>query len=105
MGGSRLMIKSELVASIHAQSAHLYQHQAEKIVDAILDEIASAIAQGDRVELRGFGTFAAKVRSARLGRNPKNGKSVTVLRKVVPYFKPGKEMRERLNSTPADEDV
>ena len=70
-----------------------------------LDEIASAIAQGDRVELRGFGTFAAKVRSARLGRNPKNGKSVTVLRKVVPYFKPGKEMRERLNSTPADEDV
>ena len=96
------MIKSELVARIHAQNAHLYQRQAEKLVNAILNEITSAIARGDRVELRGFGMFTAKVRSARLGRNPKTGTDVPVPRKVVPYFKSGKEIRERLNSTGGD---
>ena len=96
-----VMIKSELVARIHAQTPNLSQRDTEKIVNAILDEIASAIARGDRVELRGFGAFAAKVRSAHLGRNPKTGMGVAVSKKLVPHFKPGKEMRERLN--PASE--
>jgi|SRR5271156_457690 integration host factor subunit beta len=99
------MIKSELVARIRAQNPDLYQHQAEKIVNAILDEISLAIAWGDRVELRGFGAFTCRVRSPRVGRNPKTGMDVPVPKKVVPYFKPGKEIRERLNSTPASGDV
>ena|SRR5271155_3865480 len=96
------MIKSELVQRIRAQNPHLYHHRVENLVNAILDEIASAIARGDRVELRDFGAFSPRVRPAHLGRNPKNGTLVPVPRKVVPYFKPGKEMRERLiNATPA----
>ena len=67
-----VMIKSELVARIHAQTLNLSQRDTEKIVNAILDEIASATARGDRVELRGFGAFAAKVRSAHLGPQPEN---------------------------------
>jgi integration host factor subunit beta len=100
------MLKSELVQRIRAQSPDLSRRQSEKIVDAILDEISSAIVRGDRVELRGFGAFTTKVRSAHIIRNPKTGTDVPVPRKVVPYFKPGKEMRERLiNATPAGGDV
>ena len=91
------MIKSELVQKLAEQNPHLYQRDIEKIVNAILDTISDALAQGGRVELRGFGTFAVKKRGARTGRNPRTGKSVQVSEKFVPVFKTGKEMRQRLN--------
>jgi integration host factor subunit beta len=94
------MIKSELVQRIAETNPHLYQRDVENIVDAILDEITRALARGDRVELRGFGAFSVKSRPARLGRNPRTGEQVKVTEKVVPYFKTGKEMRERLNRQP-----
>ena len=91
------MIKSELVQRIAAQNPHLYQRDVENIVNAILDEIIAAMARGDRVELRGFGAFSVKQRPARTGRNPRTGAHVSVDQKCVPFFKTGKEMRERLN--------
>ncbi|CEJ09806.1 integration host factor subunit beta [Phreatobacter sp. AB_2022a] len=91
------MIKSELVQKIAEQNPQLYQRDVENIVNAILDEIVSALARGDRVELRGFGAFSVKARAARVGRNPRTGAHVAVEDKVVPFFKTGKEMRERLN--------
>ena len=91
------MIKSELVQRISAQNPHLYQRDVEKIVNAILGEIVAAMARGDRVELRGFGAFSVKQRPARTGRNPRTGAHVSVDQKCVPFFKTGKEMRERLN--------
>ncbi|HEX5779737.1 MAG TPA: integration host factor subunit beta [Xanthobacteraceae bacterium] len=94
------MITSELVQRIAEHNPHLYQRDVENIVNAILDEIVAALARGDRVELRGFGAFSVKERPARLGRNPRTGEQVKVTEKVVPYFKTGKEMRERLNRRP-----
>ena len=91
------MIKSELVQRISAQNPHLYQRDVENIVNAILGEIIAAMARGDRVELRGFGAFSVKNRPARTGRNPRTGAHVAVEKKSVPFFKTGKEMRERLN--------
>jgi integration host factor subunit beta len=91
------MIKSELVQKLAEQNPHLYTRDIEKIVNAILGTIGDALAQGDRVELRGFGTFAVKSRGARTGRNPKTGDLVAVAEKAVPVFKTGKEMRRRLN--------
>jgi integration host factor subunit beta len=91
------MIKSELVQRIADRNPHLYQRDVEKIVNAILDEITKALSRGDRVELRGFGAFSVKRRDARLGRNPRTGAHGSVGEKVVPFFKTGKEMRERLN--------
>jgi integration host factor subunit beta len=91
------MIKSQLVQKIAEANPHLYQRDVENIIDAILEEITGALARGDRVELRGFGAFSVKSRPARTGRNPRTGAQVKVIEKVVPYFKTGKEMRERLN--------
>jgi integration host factor subunit beta len=91
------MIKSELVQRIATTNPHLYQRDVELIVNAILDEITEALARGDRVELRGFGAFSVKQRPARVGRNPRTGDKVPVKEKAVPFFKTGKEMRERLN--------
>ena len=91
------MIKSELVQRISEHNPHLYQRDVENIVNAILDEIVAALARGDRVELRGFGAFSVKHRPARAGRNPRTGAHVPVDQKTVPFFKTGKEMRERLN--------
>jgi integration host factor subunit beta len=91
------MIKSELVQRIADRNPHLYLRDVEKIVNAILDEITGALTRGDRVELRGFGAFSVKHRDARVGRNPRTGAHVAVDEKVVPFFKTGKEMRERLN--------
>ena len=91
------MIKSELVLQIAAQNPHLYQRDVENVVNAILDTIADALARGDRVELRGFGTFAVKRRDARAGRNPRTGETVAVGEKSIPVFKTGKDMRKRLN--------
>ena len=91
------MIKSELVQRIASQNPHLYQRDVENIVNAILNEIVAAMARGDRVELRGFGAFSVKNRPARTGRNPRTGAHVEVAEKAVPFFKTGKDMRERLN--------
>jgi integration host factor subunit beta len=91
------MIKSELVQRIATQNPHLYQRDIENIINAILDEIVGALGHGDRVELRGFGAFSVKNRPARTGRNPRTGAHVAVEKKHVPFFKTGKEMRERLN--------
>jgi integration host factor subunit beta len=91
------MIKSDLIQRISLQNPHLNQRDIEKIVSAILDEIVKALGRGDRVELRGFGAFSAKVRGARQGRNPRTGAVVAVAEKAVPFFKMGKEMRGRLN--------
>jgi len=91
------MIKSELVARIAQANPHLYQRDVERIVNTIFDEISAALARGDRVELRGFGAFSVKRRPARQGRNPRTGDPVKVAAKAVPFFKSGKEMRERLN--------
>ena len=95
------MIKSELVQRIANRNPHLYLRDVEKIVNAILNEITSALARGDRVELRGFGAFSVKHRDARVGRNPRTGAHVPVDEKSVPFFKTGKEMRERLNQVGA----
>ena len=91
------MIKSELVQKIAEANPHLYQRDVETIVNAILDEVTAALARGDRVELRGFGAFSVKARPARVGRNPRTGEHVPVNEKYVPFFKTGKEMRDRLN--------
>jgi integration host factor subunit beta len=91
------MIKSELISAISSENPHLYQRDVEHIVNAILDAITDALARGDRVELRGFGAFSVKNRPARVGRNPRTGTKVQVTEKSVPFFKTGKEMRERLN--------
>ena len=92
------MIKSELVQIIANRNPHLFQRDIENIVNAVFDEITQALADGNRVELRGFGAFSVKNRSARVGRNPRTGESVTVDEKWVPFFKTGKELRERLNT-------
>ena len=91
------MIKSEIVKRIAERNPHLSQRDVENIVNAILGEIIAAMARGDRVELRGFGAFSVKSRPARTGRNPRTGAHVSVDEKSVPFFKTGKEMRERLN--------
>ena len=91
------MLKSELIMRVSAQNPHLFRRDIEKIVDTILDGIEAAITRGDRVELRGFGTFSARKRSARSGRNPRTGADVAVNQKNLPYFKGGKEMHLRLN--------
>lgn len=91
------MIKSELVQIIADRNPHLYQRDVENIVNAVLDEITDTLATGNRVELRGFGAFSVKNRPAREGRNPRTGDMVHVEEKWVPFFKTGKELRERLN--------
>ena len=91
------MIKSELVQSIADSNPHLFQRDVENIVNSVFDEITNALAEGNRVELRGFGAFSVKNRLPRAGRNPKTGESVSVEEKWVPFFKTGKELRDRLN--------
>lgn len=91
------MIRSELIAKIAEENPHLFQRDVEKIVNTIFEEIVEAMAQGDRVELRGFGAFSVKQRDARVGRNPRTGAAVEVDEKHVPFFKTGKLLRDRLN--------
>ena len=92
------MIKSELIQKIAGANPHLFQRDIERIVNIMFDEIVSALTRGDRVELRGFGAFTVKHRLPRTGRNPRTGASVSVTEKFVPFFKTGKELRERLNA-------
>ena len=91
------MIKSELVQKIAEKNPHLYHRDIERIVNTVLDQIISALKEGDRVELRGFGAFSLRQREARLGRNPRTGASVVVDGKSVVHFRAGKELRDRLN--------
>ena len=91
------MTKSELVMRISERNPHLYQRDVERIVSTIFEEITGALTRGDRVELRGFGAFSVKRRDARVGRNPRTGDSVQVSEKHIPFFKTGKQLRDRLN--------
>ena len=91
------MIRSELVQRIGEKNPELAQRDVEAIVAAFFDEITARLAENGRVELRGFGAFSTRARDARTGRNPRTGETVAVDAKRVPYFKPGKEMRARLN--------
>ncbi len=95
------MIKSELIQKVAAANPHLFHRDVERIINIVLDEITGALARGDRVELRGFGAFTVKHRAPRVGRNPRTGASVSVEEKYVPFFKTGKELRERINSATA----
>ena len=94
------MTKSELIAELAAANPHLTGRDVELIVSTIFEEITSALARGSRVELRGFGAFTVKRRDARTGRNPRTGEAVPVDEKAVPFFKAGKELRERVNRGP-----
>ena len=92
------MTKSELILKLAERNPHLYQRDVEHIVSTVFGEITSALARGDRVELRGFGAFSVKRRQSRTGRNPRTGEAVQVSEKAVPFFKTGKELREKLNT-------
>ena len=91
------MIRSELIQKIAEENPHLYQRDVERIVNVVFDRIAEALAQGRRVELRGFGAFSVKRRDGRTGRNPRTGEAIEVDEKHVPFFKTGKLLRDRLN--------
>ena len=93
------MIRSELVQKLCTDFPDLTQREVESVVGAIFDSITDQLAQGGRVELRGFGAFSVRSRPARTGRNPRTGESVEVPAKHVPFFKSGKELRARLNAT------
>ena len=91
------MTKSELIGRLAARYPQLVAKDAEFAVKVILDALSDALARGDRIEIRGFGSFALNYRPPRLGRNPKSGAKVQVPAKYVPHFKPGKELRERVD--------
>ena len=91
------MTKSELIARLAEQNPTLYHRDIEKLVNTVFDTITTALVEGSRVELRGFGAFSIRERKARLGRNPRTGEAVNVDAKRMPFFKMGKGMKERLN--------
>jgi len=93
------MIKSELVERLAEKHHNLPQRDVERAVNVVLDAIAGALEDGGRVELRGFGAFSVRHRPARIGRNPRTGESVPVKEKHVPFFKTGKELRERVDAS------
>ncbi len=92
------MIRSELVHSLGKSFEGLSQREMDQIVDLFFDTITNQLADGGRVELRGFGTFSTRSRDGRSGRNPRTGEAVEIDSKRVPYFKPGKEIRQRLSA-------
>ncbi len=96
------MTKSELIQKLAERNPHLFLRDIEKIVDTVFNEITDALADGDRVELRGFGAFSVKHRDARKGRNPRTGETVHVEAKRLPFFKTGKALREKLNEKKDD---
>lgn len=91
------MTKSELIERIAAVQTQLSGKDVELAVKMILDHMADALSAGERIEIRGFGSFSLHYRAARLGRNPKTGEKVELAGKFVPHFKPGKELRDRVN--------
>jgi len=92
------MIRSELLQALARENPDLRTSDVERALDTFFDQIAARLAAGGRVEIRGFGAFSTRERDARKGRNPRTGATVDVPGKRVPYFKPGKEMRARLNA-------
>lgn len=92
------MTKSELVTALARENRHLTRRDVERVVDVVFERMVAALAEGGRVELRGFGAFSVRERPARPGRNPRTGESVHVPSKRVPFFKSGKELRARLNA-------
>ncbi|KGM57655.1 integration host factor subunit beta [Lysobacter arseniciresistens ZS79] len=98
------MTKSELIEILAQRQAHLKAEDVDLSVKALLEMMGGALANGERIEIRGFGSFSLHYRPPRLGRNPKTGESVALAGKHVPHFKPGKELRERVsNAVPLDE--
>ena len=91
------MTKSELIAKLTAQNPSLSAQDVENVVNTILEEITTTLVDGGRVELRGFGAFSVRERSARQARNPRTGEKVSVDAKRVPFFKMGKELKERIH--------
>lgn len=91
------MTKSELIEVIAKQQSHLAYRDVELAVKCMLEQMSQALASGERIEIRGFGSFSLHFRPPRMGRNPKTGDSVSLSGKYVPHFKPGKELRERVN--------
>ena len=96
---SCLMTRSDLIAALASRFSHLTAKDAEIAVKEILDAIGNSLVHGNRIEIRGFGSFSVNYRPARKGRNPKSGEAVSVPAKYVPHFKAGKEMRERVEES------
>ncbi|MBL4761952.1 MAG: integration host factor subunit beta [Gammaproteobacteria bacterium] len=99
------MTKSELIDLLSQNQGHLAYKDVELAVKSLLEKMSSALAQGERIEIRGFGSFCLHFRPPRMGRNPKTGDSVALTGKYVPHFKPGKELKERVNEALAKEDA
>jgi len=95
------MTKSELIEALTLRQAHLKADDVDLAVKTLLDQMGDALADGERIEIRGFGSFSLHFRPPRIGRNPKTGDSVALPGKHVPHFKPGKELRERVNRADA----
>ncbi len=93
------MIKSELIEKLATENTHMTHAEVERVVNVVLGRMTQAMSEGGRVELRGFGAFSVRSRPARAGRNPRTGETVDVPAKSVPFFKSGKELRERLNAS------
>ena len=92
------MVKSEMLQVLSAKLPELQAQDVEAALNCLLEQMADALAQGERIEIRGFGSFAVRHRLARLGRNPKTGATLNLSAKSVAHFKPGKEMRDRVNA-------
>jgi integration host factor subunit beta len=103
--GERSMTKSELIELIAAKQSHLPAKDVELAVKQVLEIMSDALAQGQRIEIRGFGSFSLHFRPPRQGRNPKTGETVALAGKYVPHFKPGKDLRERVNDPDEDQDA
>ena len=93
------MTKSELIEALAKKQAHLAHKDVELAVKCVIDKMSRALSSGDRIEIRGFGSFSLHYRSPRMGRNPKTGESVALSSKYVPHFKPGKELRDRVDES------
>ncbi len=91
------MTKSELIEVIAKEQSHLAYRDVELAIKCMIEQMSQALASGDRIEIRGFGSFTLHYRPPRMGRNPKTGEAVALAGKHVPHFKPGKELRERVN--------
>ncbi|MGZ8135921.1 MAG: integration host factor subunit beta [Methylococcaceae bacterium] len=93
------MTKSELIEVLARQQPHLALKDVELAVKCIIEKMNQALSSGERIEIRGFGSFSLHLRPPRLGRNPKTGESVALSKKYVPHFKPGKELRDRVDGS------
>ncbi|HIP93876.1 MAG TPA: integration host factor subunit beta [Leucothrix sp.] len=93
------MTKSEIINILSRKQSHLSSKDIELSVKILLEQMSDTLASGDRIEIRGFGSFSLHHRAARSGRNPKTGEKVLLASKYVPHFKPGKELRERVNES------